>query len=115
MVYEAGTASVTASTIGLGHAFVAAGTSGRQQTELARKVAPPGRAPTYFVLGLACFGVLLVATGWPLFGASLAGVFGLATAEFVRQNKVLHPGRLATYERKWICLACGHEWVAHEP
>jgi hypothetical protein len=73
MVYEAGTASVTASTIGLGHALVAAGTSGRQQTELAK--VPPGRAPTYFVLGLACFGLLLVATGWPLFGAVLAGGF----------------------------------------
>jgi len=60
---------------------------------------PPGRAATYFVLGLACFGLLLVATGWPLFGATLAGVFGLATAEFLKQNKVLHPVRLARYER----------------
>jgi hypothetical protein len=76
---------------------------------------PLPAAPRYFVLGLACFGVLLVATGWPLLGAILAGVFGLVTAEFVRQNKVLHPVRSARYERKWICLACGHEWIAGEP
>jgi hypothetical protein len=34
-------------------------------------------------------------------------------AEFLRQNEVLHPERLARYEKSWICLACGHEWVRH--
>jgi hypothetical protein len=111
IVHEGGTATVTATTIGFGRGLFAAGTSGRQQTELARRVAPPHRAPTGFALALASFGILFAATGWPLFGGSLAAISGLATAEFVRQNKVLYPARLARYDRTWICLSCGHEWV----
>jgi hypothetical protein len=111
VVYEAGTSSAIATTIGVARGLAVLGSAGKQQTELAKKVVPPEPAPAGFVFGLACFGLLCAFTGWPLFGGTLATICGLATAGFVRQNKAIHPARMARYEKKWICLACGHEWV----
>jgi hypothetical protein len=111
LAYEAGTASINATTMGLGRGLLVAGTSGRQQSDLAARLAPPSRAPTWFAVAFGCFGLALAGTGQLLFGGILAAIFALVTAEFVRQNKVLYPQRLAAYERKWICLACGNEWL----
>lgn len=112
IAYEAGTGSINGTLSGVGfRGLFVAGVSGQQQSELAGKLAPPQRAPTWFAVAFACFGLLLAATGKPLFGGIFAAIFALATAEFARQNKVLYPLRLARYERQWICLACGHEWL----
>src|SRR6516165_633013 len=71
MVWEAGTASIEATSVGLGRGLFVAGSSGTQTSMLARRVAPPEPASTGFALAVVTIGVVIAITGSPIFGGSL--------------------------------------------
>jgi hypothetical protein len=95
MVWEAGTASIEATSVGLGRGLFVAGSSGTQTSMLARRVAPPEPASTGFALAVVTIGVVIAITGSPIFGGSLAALFAWVALSFYRENRSRYPARLA--------------------
>lgn len=135
MVHDAGTSTTTTTTTGVGGVVdgggvapgvFAASSSGQQQSTLAKKCAPPEKGPTFglVVLSLIVLFIAFWLAGsdigpfkWGTFGigaAIAAFVFAAAVNCFV-ENRTKHPVLLAAYERKWICMACGHAWERDPP
>lgn len=133
MVHDAGTATVTSTTVGVGGAVGAGGSrpgvfaassSGQQQSNLAKRCAPPERGPTTGLI-IAAIVILILAFciagsditfRWGTFivGAVIAGIVALAAVGSYRENRTAYPAKLAEYERRWICMTCGHVWTPPE-
>jgi len=131
MVHDAGTSATTTTTTGVGGVVggggvapgaFAASSSGTQQSALAKKCAPPEKEPVVSVFVVAAiilfFGLLVMESGgvvriWVTLGLAGFCVFGAITG--LVQNRTEYPAKLVAYERRWICLTCGHAWERETP
>jgi hypothetical protein len=135
MVHDSGTSTTTSTTTGVGGVVgsggvapgvFAASSSGQQQSALAKKCAPPAKEPVIgpIVMAVVIFLITLPIAGrnyggWDWISLSIGGaisafcVFG-AVVGFI-ENRTKLPAKLAEYEKKWICLTCGHTWERDQP
>lgn len=107
VIYDEGTQHTRSTTVGGGYgrggAIGTATTTGKTQSNLARKAAPPAKPGWLPVVILAIFGVftLQIYIGFAL----LIGAFflGKKTAE----AKKIYPGRYQKWLDSWMCNKCG--------
>ncbi len=116
IIYGAGTSGVDLSTVGAGVAsgfgVGAAATTGKTQSHLAKKYAPPQKidlfGPTVALLVIGGFlSIFFDAIAFYI----AAGIAVFFVIRAVKHNTKEYPAKFAAWDRKFLCLRCENVFV----